>query len=355
VQLYESVLRAYGELPGAVIARCGGVGSDGSAFPGTCGDAVGVLSEGERVQILHGLASEVASYGARVAWGLGLRGDTTVVESPIGGSSAGSGVGEVRSVEVPGVSGSAVGRGVAAVDAGATAPVVGEVCAEDEVRISEKTLANRAKRHRKVAAKRERKARELAFGSEVPEWRRKDVRATFHKGAFADCSVEVQRELRDTRAKMLVEKNRVALVQAEQERRRLEARLQARMVEEEVEKKRLELVVENQRLQSARAALQPAGYAETLCSLGLESSVETPSLSLGSVSPSSSISVAELREREAATRALVAQVAELRLQVSKQEAQGKKKKAQPVHDPFYREGDVCLREVDERQLYSRWD
>lgn len=172
----------------------------------------------------------------------------------------------------------------------------------------------------------------------VPEWRRKDVRATYHKGAFADCSEVVQRKLRDSRALMLVAKNEAAVVEAEHRRRTVEARLKSRMVEEEVEKKRLVLAAENQKLLEAKLAKLPAGYAKTLCSMGLESIVGTPSLSSGSVSPDSSISVAELKRKEAALELMTVRIAELELKLSRQKQVVVKKPA-----------------VESVSLYSRWD
>lgn len=90
--------------------------------------------------------------------------------------------------------------------------------------------------------KRAKKAKKKATvpESSVPEWRRKDVRAMYHTGAFADCSDATKKELRETRAQMLVAKNRAEASRAAHEQRRLDARLRCRLVEEEVEVARIE-------------------------------------------------------------------------------------------------------------------
>jgi len=134
----------------------------------------------------------------------------------------------------------------------------------------------------------------------VPEWRRKDARGAFHKGAFSECPVDVQESLRDSRAAMLVAKNQAAAAEARARARQFDARLKSRLIEEEVERNRLE---HEKKMKALRdEASSPQGFAETVVS-----ALETPSLSDGSVSPDSSISVAEVHNKDRAIRLLISQ------------------------------------------------
>jgi len=217
--------------------------------------------------------------------------------------------------------------------------------------VGAKTLENRAKRHRRAALRRERKVNE---DESVPEWRRKDARASVHKGAFADCSDEVQKRLRESRAEMLVAKNRAAVVQAEHERQRTEARLQARVIEQEVECARLRGVAEYEKLAETHNKKFPGGYTETLLSVGLKtmSDADMPSLTSGSVSPDSSISVAELKRKNDALIAMTAKIAELELKVMKKEKDEREAKAKAAAKSS---GGVPKVRVVGGDGYSEWE
>jgi len=148
--------------------------------------------------------------------------------------------------------------------------------------------------------------------SELPEWRRQGPRAPYHRSAFADCSVAVRTELRESRAKMLVEKNKTALVEAECNRRRMEAKLKCQVIEREVEAARLKAEAETNRLIAEKMAKLPPGFAETIVSEGLESVFTVPqSLSSGSISPNSSVSVDMVMKMENALTKMAVRLQEL--------------------------------------------
>jgi len=178
--------------------------------------------------------------------------------------------------------------------------------------VADRTEKNRAKRRRKVIAKR-RKREQATAGcvpdtqAFVPEWRRKDPKAAVHKGVFSDCSLAMQEQLRESRAKMLVAKNAAAAVRAEHDKRLLEAKMKSCYIEEDVDCQRLESKKKYERLTAEYYASRPAGYAETLLSCG----VSVPSLTSNSVSPSSSASMAEFKRMQDALKAVLARVAEL--------------------------------------------
>lgn len=147
----------------------------------------------------------------------------------------------------------------------------------------------------------------------VPEWRRKDARAAVHKGVFSECPVSVQESLRNSRAEMLVAKNEAAAVEARARTRQFEAKLKSRMIEEEVERARLEHEKKIKALREETSV--PRGFAETVVS-----ALETPSLSNGSVSPDSSISVAEVHKKDRAIRLLITQCTEKNTELDKLKA-----------------------------------
>jgi len=179
--------------------------------------------------------------------------------------------------------------------------------------VGPKTLVNREKRRKnRVRKLRKQEAQGLASGEEeVPEWRRKAPRALEHKGFFSGCARDVQEELVNTRAKMLSERNRAETAKVKLERVRAEARVKSRVVELEVDAQRMKLDAERKKAVEARLKELPAGFAETLVSVGVQSSV--PSLESGSVSPDSSISVAEVERMEKAIETLTSTLTELRV------------------------------------------
>jgi len=147
----------------------------------------------------------------------------------------------------------------------------------------------------------------------VPEWRRRDPSASFHKGVFSGCPSTVQDSLRDSRAEMLIAKNKTAAAEAEAKRRQVEAKLKSRLLEEEVERSRLEHEKKMKVLRAEGAA--PQGFAETIVT-----ALETPSLSDGSISPDSSISVAEVHAKDRAIRLLISQCTEKNSELEKLKA-----------------------------------
>lgn len=154
----------------------------------------------------------------------------------------------------------------------------------------------------------------LSAGGEsdgVPEWRRKAPKAAVHKGVFSSCSEVVQQELVDTRARMLVARNRAAEVKAEADRRRLEAQLGSQSIESEVEVRRLRMEKEYVGLAQSKHDAMSVGFAETVVSSGLQSVISVPSLDgSGSVSPDSSVSVAMVKRMEGVISCLSAKLEE---------------------------------------------
>jgi len=194
--------------------------------------------------------------------------------------------------------------------------------------VSAKTLANRAKRH---AARDKRNAKKAgtwvapdlggssgsASEGVIPEWRRQTPKAPFHRSAFADCSEQTRVQLRESRASMLLQRNEVAKLEAECNRRRLEAKLKCQMIEKEVETARLKAEAETKRLIDLKMSFLPAGFAETVVSAGLESVFTVPqSLSSGSISPNSSISVDMVVRMERTLQKLATENEELRSKLS---------------------------------------
>jgi len=170
----------------------------------------------------------------------------------------------------------------------------------------------RAKLRRRESAEADVSSSQVGESDFVPEWRRQSPRAPYHRSAFADCSDDVRRELRESRAKMLVEKNRVAVVEAECNRRRLQAKLNCQVIEREVETARLKAEAESKRLIDEKMAKMPAGFAETVVSAGLESVFTVPqSLNTSSISPNSSVSVDFVVKMERTVESLAGKVNDL--------------------------------------------
>jgi len=79
--------------------------------------------------------------------------------------------------------------------------------------VSDRTLENRKKREKKKNRKLRKQESAAVERSDVPEWRR--GAGSQFKGFFSECSPEVQKELRETRAQVLVAKNRAAVAREE--------------------------------------------------------------------------------------------------------------------------------------------
>lgn len=131
------------------------------------------------------------------------------------------------------------------------------------------------------------------------DWRQKGG-VGVHRGVFSGCSEETQVGLRESRARMLIARNNAAAVDAEKQQRFSEAKLKSRMIEEDVERARLELQKKMVELRGSTEDSIVGGFAETIAS-----ALSAPSLSDGSVSPDSSVSVAELHRKDQAIRMLV--------------------------------------------------
>jgi len=128
---------------------------------------------------------------------------------------------------------------------------------------------------------------------------------------------------------MMVAKNKAAAVKAEADMKVTQAKMESRVFELKVEAERLKL--DETREKSVKALLDslPEGYSSAAASFG----VSVPSLSDGgSVSPRSSISVAEVNKMEKLIAQLTARVAELIGEQGKKESEVKVEKPVPV--PF---------------------
>jgi len=79
--------------------------------------------------------------------------------------------------------------------------------------VSARTLENRKKREKKKSRKLRKQGSGCAGEDVVPEWRR--GAGPQFKGFFSECAPEVRKELRETRAQLLVAKNRAAIAREE--------------------------------------------------------------------------------------------------------------------------------------------
>lgn len=159
---------------------------------------------------------------------------------------------------------------------------------------------SRGRHWRRNRARRERK-RKLESGEVCG-------RAVRYDGYFSSCSADLQVELRETRAKMLVEQNKASLLKAEVEGVRARALLEARLVETEVEQRRLKVDKWCKAASCGSSASGDASRVQTVSTSAGGSGM--PSLT-GSVSPSSSISVEELHKLERKCASLEVKVVEL--------------------------------------------
>jgi len=271
---------------------------------GVCSGAVGGGGTGAALRVGDGLACEGVCGGHGGVAVADETGERRGCEESSGrdGEAAASGVeGAVRGdrAATVDVERAEVGGGGSSGGGAGGEATTGEACVQ------------RGPNWQKNVEKRARRKLNKEKNHTVPEWRRKDVRAPFHKGAFADCSTETQRELRETRARMLVERNKAEVVRAEHERRKMEARLSSRVVEQEVETARLRGLEDYEKLVKANNDRYPVGYVETLLSAGVQPSDVGFASPVNSVSPSSSISMVELKKRESALVAVTARAIEL--------------------------------------------
>jgi hypothetical protein len=211
------------------VARAG-VGK-GCGLQGKCGCSSGMCAWAVRVgdgdvQGSVAGAQDVGNVGAGTVDGAGPCGDR-----------AGAGVGADGCLELgsQGCSGSTVGRGeadggserVELVEVAATVGTdgVGRVLGEDrlgrfQVVRGPNWERNNERRKKKKLAKANKKLvdRDPSVGS-VPEWRRRAGTAgtaSVSRGYFSELSADVQVELKETRAKLLIEKNKRELLQEQQ-------------------------------------------------------------------------------------------------------------------------------------------
>jgi len=149
----------------------------------------------------------------------------------------------------------------------------------------------------------------------TPEWRRKNPGAALHKGYFSECSEETQRGLRESRAKMLMAKNEALEAKAKMDAIRAKAAVKSRNVEQLAELNRLRTEAKLKVAMESKFGKDfESGFAETIVENGLEGVCGTPSLSNGSVSPDSSISVAEVKKMERAIQKLTEEVRAVKLE-----------------------------------------
>jgi len=143
----------------------------------------------------------------------------------------------------------------------------------------------------------------------VPEWRRKrgkvDECSEFRRredrmrlSKFAGCSKEVRDELLETQAKRYIEENKAAVFKSQEQSRRIAAGLKAGVPERNVEVQRLQLDKRmNKFAEEYMKDDDGVSRVKTVLSEGLEDIIAVPVMSEGSsVSPDSSISVAQVNK-----------------------------------------------------------
>jgi len=142
---------------------------------------------------------------------------------------------------------------------------------------------------------------------EVPEWRRKgkkkslEVRRREERlrlSKFAGCDEAVRKELLESQAKRYIAENNTAVVKAEEQARRVSAGLKAGVPERNVEVQRLQLDKRmNKFAEEYMKDDDGVSRVKTVLSEGLEDIIAVPVMSEGSsVSPDSSISVAQVNK-----------------------------------------------------------
>jgi len=131
------------------------------------------------------------------------------------------------------------------------------------------------------------------------------------KGYFSGCAGGVQRELRETRAQRYIAENRLRAAEAAEKAERLRLERATRLGEARFELKRQRVEVQLNNLREKRLGAVTTGWVESVVS-GVEEPVAgTPSMSVGSVSPSSSMSVEQEKKLMCALNTMSVRIKEL--------------------------------------------
>jgi len=132
---------------------------------------------------------------------------------------------------------------------------------------------------------------------------------------FSQCSEETQRELRESRARRYVAENQLAEERAVASRASLKRDDATRFGETKFELARQRTELKLRALQEKRLGVRDGGWAETVYSEGVAGVASVPLVSSGSVSPNSSISVAEEVKLRELCEVLTVRVKELELKL----------------------------------------
>jgi len=137
-----------------------------------------------------------------------------------------------------------------------------------------KTEMNRLSRAKAKARKARKKERQLSAAFSSVDWNA-DKMASKRSGFFSECSVEVRKQLVETRAHRLTVENQLRVAEMEQKMQVMRLQSESRLVERKFENDRMKVEIEAKK----RISEMPGGTVETV-------------VSSGSISPNSSISLA---------------------------------------------------------------
>jgi len=128
---------------------------------------------------------------------------------------------------------------------------------------------------------------------------------------FGGCEEQLQVELRETRAKCFIEENKLRAARAAASVERMKLEQTTRLGESQFELRRQRVEVQLNNLREKRLGAATTGWVESIVS-GVEESVAgTPSMSVGSVSPSSSMSVEQEKKLMCALNTMSVRIKEL--------------------------------------------
>jgi len=226
-----------------------------------------------------------------------------------------------------------VGSGVASVGCvGVECSGEGVVCDSGAaVEVAESVLA-RGKHYKKNKATRERRRRERAeklskcgvqsVGESSGEEEKVEKCGSSFSGSdgepvavqagfFSECDEQVKKELRVTRAQRYIEENKLRAARAAAAVKRMKMEDETRLGESQFELRRQRVEVQLNNLREKRLGSVTTGWVESIVS-GVEEPVAgTPSMSVGSVSPSSSMSVEQEKRLVCALSTMSVRIKEL--------------------------------------------
>jgi len=326
---------------------------DGAGVVGSYGELSFVFSEGwylgyvddggTRVEYLAFLRAYFEAVGA-VGFGRGVAGDGSFGDGlsvVVGGERSQH---ECKRDVVGGVEGGMqefVRCGTRRVSGEVVEPTDGSVkCAEECTReqseigdVSGVGCGLRGKHYKKNKATKERRRRERvakSAGCESPcvvEEKKKEKessgecgvsRLELGKGAsavqagfFSECDEQVKKEFRTTRAQRYIEENKLRAARAAAAVKRMRMEDDTRLGESQFELRRQRVEVQLNNLREKRLGAVTTGWVESVVS-GVEEPVAgTPSMSVGSMSPSSSMSVEQEKRLMCALNTMSVRIKEL--------------------------------------------